>query len=145
MNAAMRPLVLDANILVRAALGPRARGVVERHAANAGFFVPAFCVAEAREHLPAIIGKRGWGTARVMAALDAVQGMLQVVDAALYANAMDEALSRLAGRDADDAHVLALALTLNCPIWTEDRDFFGTGVATWTSAQVERYFVQPAS
>jgi predicted nucleic acid-binding protein len=145
MSAAARPLVLDANILVRAALGPRARGVVERHAADAGFFVPAFCVEEAREHLPAIVRKRGWSAARVMAALDAVQDMLQVVDVALYADAMDEALSRLVGRDADDAHVLALALTLNCPIWTEDRDFFGTGVATWKSAQVERYFVPSAS
>jgi predicted nucleic acid-binding protein len=81
----------------------------------------------------------------VMAALDAVQESLQVVDAALYADAMDEALHRLRSRDADDAHVLALALTLDCPIWTEGRDFFGTGVATWTSAQVERYFVQPAA
>jgi predicted nucleic acid-binding protein len=138
MSAAVRPLVLDANILVRATLGSRARGVVERPAADAGSFVPAFCVDEAREQLPAIVRKRGWGTARVTAALDAVQGMLQVVDTALYADAMDEALGRLVGRDGDDAHVLTLALTLNCPIWIEDRDFFGTGVATWTSAQVER-------
>ena len=141
----MRPLVLDANILVRAALGPRVRGIVERHAADAGFFVPATCVDEAHEHLPAIVRKRGWDATAVMRALDAVQEMLQVVDAALYADAMDEALGRLGGRDADDAHVLALALTLDCPIWTEDRDFFGTGVATWTSAQVERYFVRPVA
>ena len=46
MSATVRPLVLDANILVRAALGPRARGIVERHAADAGFFVPACCVDE---------------------------------------------------------------------------------------------------
>lgn len=145
MSDAVRPLVLDANILVRAALGPRARGIVERYAAHAGFFIPAACVNEAREHLPAIVRKRGWDAAPVMAALDAVQGMLQVVDATLYANAMDDALGRLGSRDADDAHVLALAPTLGCPIWTEDRDFFGTGVATWTSEQVERYFVQPAA
>lgn len=143
MSAAVRPLVLDANILVRAALGPRARDIVERHAADAGFFVPASCVDEAREHLPAIVRKRGWDTEPVMAALDAVLEMLQVVDSALYADTMDEALARLGSRDRDDAHVLALALTLDCPIWTEDRDFFGTGVATWTSAQVERYFALP--
>ena len=28
---------------------------------------------------------------------------------------------------------------LNCPIWTEDNDFFGTGVATWTSDRVHLY------
>jgi predicted nucleic acid-binding protein len=53
-----RPLVLDANILVRAALGPKARGIIERHASHAEFFVPAWCVAEAREHLPVIVAKR---------------------------------------------------------------------------------------
>ena len=39
--------------------------------------------------------------------------------------------------------MLACALLLNCPIWTEDRDFFGTGVATWTTALVELYFTEP--
>jgi predicted nucleic acid-binding protein len=42
-------------------------------------------------------------------------------------------------RDADDWPALALGLQLECAIWTEDQDFFGTGVATWTSANVERY------
>ena len=35
------------------------------------------------------------------------------------------------------------ALLLSCPIWTEDRDFFGTGVATWTTGLVELYFTDP--
>ncbi|WP_455227346.1 PIN domain-containing protein [Lautropia mirabilis] len=26
-----------------------------------------------------------------------------------------------------------------CPIWTEDQDFFGTGVPTWTTDRVELY------
>ena len=60
-------------------------------------------------------------------------------------HALDEALARLGNRDPDDAHVLALALTLDCAIWPEDRDFFGVGVATWTSTQVERYFAPPAA
>ncbi|MFM8526440.1 MAG: PIN domain-containing protein [Cyanobacteriota bacterium] len=34
---------------------------------------------------------------------------------------------------------LAMALQLECAIWTEDQDFFHTGVATWTTAIVERY------
>jgi predicted nucleic acid-binding protein len=33
--------------------------------------------------------------------------------------------------------VPALALALNCPIWTEDMDFFGTGCAIWTTSRVE--------
>jgi hypothetical protein len=33
--------------------------------------------------------------------------------------------------------VLAAALSLSCDIWSEDTDFFGTGVAVWTSDRVE--------
>jgi predicted nucleic acid-binding protein len=53
------------------------------------------------------------------------------------------ALARVSPRDPDDWPVLACALLLNCPIWTDDRDFFGTGVATWTTALVELYFPAP--
>jgi hypothetical protein len=31
------------------------------------------------------------------------------------------------------------SLPLDCPIWTEDQDFFGSGVATWTTGTVEVY------
>ena len=33
-----------------------------------------------------------------------------------------------------------LLRALECPIWTEDKDFFGVGIATWTSRTVELYF-----
>lgn len=35
--------------------------------------------------------------------------------------------------------VLACAMAIGCPVWTEDADFFGAGVATWTSDRVELY------
>jgi predicted nucleic acid-binding protein len=37
---------------------------------------------------------------------------------------------RIAKRDIDDWTIVALALTLYCPIYIEDMDFFGAGVAT---------------
>ena len=48
-----------------------------------------------------------------------------------------DARQRLRGRDEEDWPVLATALSLSCAIWTEDTDFFGTGVAVWTSDRVE--------
>jgi predicted nucleic acid-binding protein len=42
-------------------------------------------------------------------------------------------------RDPDDWPIVAVALLLDFPIWTEDQDFFGTGVATWTTDRVELY------
>ena len=40
---------------------------------------------------------------------------------------------------ADSSEHAAAARLMNCPIWTEDEDFFGTGVPTWTTATVEIY------
>ena len=55
-------------------------------------------------------------------------------------------LAKLALRDAvasrngstRDAHVLALAWSADADIWTTDRDFAGTGVATWSTPNLMR-------
>lgn len=54
-----------------------------------------------------------------------------------YADLASEAQRRLRGRDEADWPILALSLRLDCPIWTEDRDLFGTGIPTWTTDRVE--------
>jgi len=41
------------------------------------------------------------------------------------------------GRDENDWPVLATALGLGCAIWTEDADFFVTGIAVWTTSRSE--------
>ena len=41
-----------------------------------------------------------------------------------------------------DWPIVAAALELDCPIWTDDRDFFGCGVATWATANVEIYLAR---
>jgi predicted nucleic acid-binding protein len=33
----------------------------------------------------------------------------------------------------NDAHILALAWSANAEIWSHDRDFAGTGVASWST------------
>jgi hypothetical protein len=50
-----------------------------------------------------------------------------------------EAKARIASRDVNDWPAVAVALLLDCPVWTEDKDFLGAGVATWTTATVEIY------
>ena len=57
----------------------------------------------------------------------------------VYESVRAAALSRIESRDPDDWHVLAAALVIECPIWTEDQDFFGAGVPTWTTDRVELY------
>lgn len=55
----------------------------------------------------------------------------------VYGRFETAARQRLKKRDEEDSPVLATALALECPIWTEDADFFGAGVATWTTDRVE--------
>lgn len=39
-----------------------------------------------------------------------------------------------------DAHVLALAWSVDADVWTTDRDFAGTGVASWSTPNLMRAF-----
>jgi predicted nucleic acid-binding protein len=41
-----------------------------------------------------------------------------------------------------DAHVLALAWSVDADVWTTDRDFAGTGVATWSTPNLMRGLVE---
>jgi predicted nucleic acid-binding protein len=59
-----------------------------------------------------------------------------------YGDFEAEARKRLGARDPDDWPILAVALSLGCPIWTEDTDFFGCGVATWTSNTIDIFLAQ---
>lgn len=132
-------LVLDANILVRAVLGNRVRTLLYMYGASVRFFTPEAAFAEAREHLPSILGKRNIPSSEGLAVLDSLNGIVQEVSLDTYSAFEQAARQRLAGRDLDDWPVLAAALALQCPIWTEDTDFFGTGIATWKTDRVELF------
>lgn len=62
----------------------------------------------------------------------------------IYAPFETEARLRLRGRDEDDWPVLAAALGLACGVWTEDADFFGTGIAVWTTNRIEIFLREQA-
>jgi len=77
-----------------------------------------------------------------MAVLDVLESMVQPFEFEIYAGVQRQALQRIAIRDADDWPVLACAMTIGCPVWTEDADFFGTVVAAWTTDRVELYLMK---
>lgn len=134
-----KAIVLDANILIRAVLGRRVRELIFNNVATVKFFAPDVAYADARKYLPALLKKRGVDSNVLMLVLDRLEGVVQSIDAELYEGMQQQALKRIAVRDEDDWPVLACAMTLGCPVWTEDKDFFGTGVATWTSDRIALY------
>lgn len=135
-----KAIVLDANILIRAVLGKRVRELIIDNAATVKFFAPDVAYADARKYLPALLKKRGVDASAAMHVLDCLESIVQPIDAVLYEGMHQQALQRIAVRDADDWPVLACSMALDCPVWTEDADFFGTGVATWTSDRIALYF-----
>jgi predicted nucleic acid-binding protein len=131
--------VLDANILIRAVLGSRVLALLRKYAVQVEFLTPDTAFEEAREKLPEILERRNVPVAPAMAILDQLADVVQAVDAETYRSFEHLARERIARRDEDDWPVLAVALALGCAIWTEDADFFGCGVATWTTDRVELY------
>lgn len=130
-------LALDANILVRAVLGKRARGILEAYTGVVQFLVADVAVEEARLHLPGVLARRGLDPQLALSVLEALVEKLEVIEVEAYGAWEEGAKQRLKNRDLDDWPVLAVALTFGCGIWTEDADFFGTGVPTWTTDRVE--------
>jgi predicted nucleic acid-binding protein len=115
-----KAVVMDANILICAVSGNRARPIIE-------------------EHLASLVTKRGGNPTAASGLLSKLVALCEVVSPDLYAEFETQARRRLGSRDPDDWRILARALALNCPIWTEDSDFFGCGVATWTSENIELF------
>jgi len=66
-------------------------------------------------------------------------GLIQLVDRSLYEQFEERAQARISTRDPDDWPIVATALLLDAPIWTEDQDFFGCGIPTWTTNKIELY------
>ncbi|MGA7218310.1 MAG: PIN domain-containing protein [Candidatus Sulfotelmatobacter sp.] len=134
-----KALVIDANILIQAVLGKRVREVLHTHCGEVSFFVPESAYAEAAEHLTVLVEKHGGDPKKALTLLRTLSRLVEVMGLEVYAEFETEARERLARRDPDDWPILACALALRCPIWTEDTDFFGCGVATWTSDRVRMF------
>ena len=130
-------LVVDANILIRGCLGVRVRTLIANYADRVDFFVAEANLAEAADYIADLANEKNLDEAVCTETLISLMRVVQLVENRVLESARDEALARI--RDADDWPALALVLQLECAIWTEDKDFFGTGIATWTTRTVERY------
>jgi predicted nucleic acid-binding protein len=133
-------LVLDANILLRAVFGVRVRSLLEKYEDVVLFHAPDVCFADARKYLPEIAAKRGIDSAPGVEVLEQISHLVEIVDRSLYEEHEASARERMISRDEADWPIVATSLLLKCPVWTEDRDFFGSGIPTWTSETVELYF-----
>jgi predicted nucleic acid-binding protein len=99
------------------------------------FFIPEVAYAEAEEHLPALVTRHGGDPGKALALLRSLARLVELIGSEVYGEFEAEARERLGERDPADWPILASALAVGCPVWTEDTDFFGCGVAAWTSSR----------
>ena len=131
-------IVVDAAILVAAVRG-RSSGAILKAAGSAILVTTDRVVQEARRRI-----ELGLKRPELLGVLGELAELLTVVPVA----ALEPVLARCeeALRDAvpsrngsvRDAHVLALAWSVEADVWTTDRDFAGTGVATWSTPNLMR-------
>jgi predicted nucleic acid-binding protein len=135
-------LVLDANILLRAVFGVRVRSLLQDYEESISFYSPDVCFDDARRYIPDLAKRRSFDPALGLSMLEQVGQIVELVDRTLYSGQEATARRRMSARDEEDWPVLAVALMLDAPVWTEDQDFFGSGIATWTTNRIEMYLGQ---
>ena len=143
MPTSRRPdrLVVDANPILAALLGGQARRLL-LEAPIREFAVPETVLAEVTEHLPRLALKLGMGPSLLHYALDLLP--LRPYPPRAYRASVVAARKQIADRDPDDVDVLALALRLDVPVWSNDRDFEGTGIERMTTAELLSAFFGPS-
>jgi len=124
-------LVADANVLLSALIGGRAR-LALTHPTVEAVYAAADTLAEVQEYVSSLARKKRLPLDVLLLALAALPVI--VVERADYERKVSEAARRLGRRDPDDIDVLALALHLGVPVWSNDDDFREAGVEWFTTA-----------
>jgi predicted nucleic acid-binding protein len=123
-------------------LGTRVAQYIREYAPAVTFLSLEEAFEDATTYLPEVLSRRSLDETAVWVALqklDALRQLVRVIPIEMFVHLEPEARERLKGRDQDDWPYLALVLLFDCPLWTEDRDFFGCGVPLWTTDRVEIY------
>jgi predicted nucleic acid-binding protein len=139
MSDGRKGLVLDANILLRAVFGQRVRQIFEQYEDEARFYSPDVCFSDAERYIPDISERREPRCRFGFVGARADRQHCRACRRSLYEEYESTARGRVGVRDPEDWPVVAAALLLELPIWAEDQDFFGSGIATWTTDRVELY------
>ena len=137
-------LVVDTSVLVGEALRETGRRRLGEDRLE--LFLPERMWGETQIELPrrarAFARRRGFAMelADGLAArcLEVIEANLALLEEAVYSALEDEARERSL-RDPDDWPVVASAMALSAGIWTNDNDFLGTGVPTWTTETVQAW------
>ena len=126
-------LAADANVLLSAVLGGRAKLILENPQVDEILTVEQI-MAEVEEYAGVLARKKRLAEDMVLLAVGALP--VTVVGQTDYAAAIPEARKRIEQRDPDDIELLALALSFDVPVWSNDKDFEDAGVQWLTTERL---------
>jgi predicted nucleic acid-binding protein len=101
------------------------------------FATTEFTLQEIKKYIPSLAVKAG--LMKEVLFFDLALLPLKIYPKDFYADHLEQAKERIGKRDPKDADLLALALKLKAPIWTNDRDFEDTGVELFPTAKLFKF------
>lgn len=129
-------LASDADVLLSAVIGGRAK-IALQHRQIREVVTTRATFAEVEEYAPVLAKKKGLPADILLLAVASLP--VTIVERDEYARSMSRALKRIGSRDPDDAELLALALHLRIPVWSNDKDFEISGVELFTTEDLLRH------
>ena len=126
-------LAADADVLLSAVLGGMAASIL-RHPDVEEVVTAEATFQEVQEYAPQLARKKRLSLDLVLLTVASLP--VKVIGREEYAAAIARAEKRIARRDPDDVDILALALHLGVPVWSNDNDFHGADIEWYTTAEL---------
>lgn len=114
-------LAIDANCILQAILRSKATDILRRLEFKTHVHTALPTFIEVLEYIPVLTEEKEIPLEDAFISLQLLP--IEIHEPSFYQETYAEARRRIYARDPDDVPLLALALKLNCPIWTNDRDF----------------------
>lgn len=134
---ALRKIAVDANPILSALIGGKAQSIFRLPEIT--LVTTEHTIREVIGHIPDLaehIQERGATVEPADLHFALVVAPLEVFDRNFYATHLKKAAKLIEKRDPEDVDLLALALKLSVPIWTNDQDYSATAVTWFSTAQI---------
>ena len=128
----LKRLAADANVILSATAGKAALRIFLKKEIEV--VTTEFNIAEVREYLGAIAEQYSMSEEVLESQLRLLP--LKIYPRHFYEDFIRKAAKKLSGRDEDDIELLALAMKLETPIWSNDNDFKDSGIEIYTTAKL---------
>src|SRR3989338_5690526 len=130
ISESLRKLAADSNVILSAVIGKAALQVFTQP--EIALITTEFNLLEVEEYLPRLASKYGLNEKLLVWQFKMLP--LDSFSEKYYKSHFLQAQKLLGNRDPDDAHLVALALKEDIPIWSNDRDFEKLSISVYTTA-----------